>query len=228
MFGFRTADWFVPVWYVSAMMIVMFVLTPVMLKAGRMYSLYIAPVLSLFLLGFVLNKNGNFNAAINLTAEGINLGLLRAWAELSLGCMIYYIVSSGVLKHFHQRLLSIVGLLLYIPPMIYMIFNLPKSIEFTMILCITAAVMITFQNENTFRFLNNRFVGFLGKLSLPVFLCHSIARYYTIYFHFQFGYFRHLAVFLIMTSALSLLCLLLSGGLKKLVQRVIVKTLSDK
>ena len=211
MAGLPTADWFVPVWYLSAMLIVMFILTPVMIKWGRTYALYIAPVLSLLLIGFIWKQGGTLNVSTMWKDNWFNAGLARALAEVSIGCTCCYIVKSGILNRVNRWVLSLIGFLCYLPPLICMTVGMKQIMEVSVTLLLIAAVLITFQNSSTFTFLNNRFVYFLGTLSLPVFLCHSIARYYIVdYYHLDLGYPKTLGVFLLVTFALSAVCVI--GG----------------
>ena len=215
MFGFKTADWFVPVWYVSAMLIVMFILTPVMLKSAKKYSLLIAPPLSMLLLGLVFTKCGCFNGSGEWADGLISYNLLRAFAEISLGCTMFYIVQSGKFNKLNEHLRGAAGLILFIPPVFYMLGDFDENMEPTMIVILFAATALCFSCKSAPALINNRFVYFLGKLSLPIFLCHSIARFYSLYFKTALGYYQLLAVFMIITLVLSSVCFILGGTLKK-------------
>lgn len=206
MFGFKTADWFVPTWYISAMLIVMFVLTPVMLKYGKKYSLLIAPPLSLLLSGLVFTKCQCFNGSGEWADGLISYNLLRAFAEISLGCTMFYIVNSGIFDRMSNILKSVLGFALFIPPVIYMLGDFDENMEPAMLLFLFAAAAFCFSCKSGSKLIDNSAVFFLGKLSLPVFLCHSIARFYTLYFKTALGYYQLLAVFLVITFALSVIC----------------------
>lgn len=218
--GFRYANWFVPTWYVSAMLIAMFILTPVLLKWGRVYSLYVAPLVSLLLLGIIWRNNGGFGVSAEWQGPLLNLGLMRALAEISLGCLFFYIVRSGILKRFPTIILHAVKLLCYALPLYYMTVGMAKSMEPAMVIFLAIAVLLTFQDDKPWRFFNNRFVYWLGKLSLPVYLCHSIARYYVVaYCPSDWGYYPQLGVFFGVTLVLSVVCMLIGDGLHYLVKR---------
>lgn len=220
MAGFRYVDWMVPVWYVSAMLIVMFILTPVLIRWGRTYSLYFAPVIALLLWGFIWQKSGHFNVSTEWKDHVLNLGLMRAFADISIGCTFFYIVQSGILKRFRSFALSAAGIFCYLIILLYTIMDIQKSAEPAIVFLTAAAVLVTFGNENTFRFLNNRFICFLGKASLPVFLCHSIARYYVeAYCPAEWGYYPLLGIFFGITFALSGICILIGDGLHWLIHR---------
>ncbi len=220
MFGFKTADWYVPVWYLSAMMIAMFVLTPVLLKYGKFYSLYVSPVLSLVFLGFIFKEKGTFNVSAPSWEGFINLGMMRAFAEISIGCTCFYAVKSGVFKRFGKYILSAFALIVYALFFLYMAGSYDNSIQPAMVLLLVPAAAVTFYNTDTFVFLNNKFVYFLGRLSLPVFLCHSIARYYTLKIEFADGsYMKQLLLFLAITMVLSLCCMAFGEGVKKFAEK---------
>ncbi len=220
MFGFETANWCVPTWYLSAMVIVIFILTPILIKYHKIYSVYIAPVLSLFLLGFMYNQCGTFN---HYTWDGyINFGLIRAFAEISLGCTCYYVVESGVLKRINKRFLSFIALAAYFISFIFMIGAYKSNVQFSVIILLIIAVIITFYNKDTFTSLNNKFIYFLGKLSFPIYLCHSVCRFYiTKYIDpDSMPIYLYIFIYLILVVVLSIICMLGGDGLKRLFNKL--------
>ena len=220
-FGFKTAPWYIPTWYLSAMMVTVVILTPILLKHGKFYSLYAAPVLSLAMLGFIYRSKGYFDVNGDNWEGRINLGLLRAFAEISLGCTAYYLVEGGYLKKFGRKLLSAAAILCYAAVFAFMFGDYDHSMQIIVILLMFAAVLVTFNNGDTFKFLNNKFVYFLGKLSLPVYLFHTIARNYILKINsINDSYLKQCVVLFIATIALSLVGMALAELLKKLVEKV--------
>ena len=225
MFGFDTAEWYGPTWYLSAMMIVIFILTPILIRYSKIYSLYISPVLSLLLLGLIYHQCGTFDLS-NRWRDNINYGLIRAFAEISLGCTCYYIVKSGILKRVNKYLLSAVALSMYLISFVCMTGSYGKAVQASVIILLTIATVITFYNRDTFTFLNNKFIYFLGKLSLTVFLSHSICRFYITKYIAPdiMPLYLYIGIYLLFVFALSIICLLGGDGLKWLLNKLSKKT----
>ena len=220
MFGFKTADWFIPTWYLSAMMASIMILSPILLKKGKFYSLYISPAVSFLLLGLVYKKFGNFNVN-SFSWDGIiNYGMFRAFAEISLGCTAYYIVSSGYLQKLNKVVLYVIGYLCTAGLIAYIYIGREPALQFSMILLSFAAVMITFFDNDTLKFLNNGFVYLLGRLSLPVFLTHSIVRYQILDVPTLNTYGAQVSAFFMSTLLLSVVCIVIGDFINK---RITVK-----
>ena len=215
-FGFKTPAWLVPMWYLSAMLVSMLILTPILLKIPRLYSLYIAPVIAAFMLGFIYRYYGYFDVFSARWEGYINLGFLRAFAEISIGCFCFYAVESGIFKKTSEKMLSFVAVVLYIGIFLFMTGKYPYALQPLVIICMVFCVAVTFANKNTFKFLNNKFVYFLGRLSLPIYLCHHIARAYVFKISALSGHpMRQLAVYLVMTAVVSVACLFIGDAVKK-------------
>ncbi len=215
MVGFKTADWYVPIWYLSAMVIVTIILTPILLKFPKSYSLYIGPFISVVLLGFIYVKVGYYNRSIIIKGNP-PYGLMRAFAEISIGCTCFYLEKCGYLKKLREKSASVIAIICYILSFVYMYNNYKNDHEFLSIILITVASIITFHNKNTFTFLNNRFVYFLGKLSLPIFLVHSVSRYTIPKWIPQFSHYSlYMMLYLVATIILSIVCYYMGLGIKK-------------
>ena len=215
-FGFKSGTWMVYSWYLSAMLAVMLILTPIVLKFPRVYALCISPFLSLTLLGSVMHENGNYNVCNGSWSGCLNLGLFRAFAEISLGCTAFYIVQSGVLKKLNPVILRLFAALLLTFSILYMAVGSRDSFEPPVVLSLFAVVLIAFYDEDFCSFLNNSAVGFLGKFSFPFYLCHSVARFYTVKIgSLNEKYALQILVFLLMSIVLSLLCMIVGDAVKK-------------
>jgi len=75
-------------WYLSAMYLSMFMLYPMLRKWKRTFTHIIAPLIGIFFLGYLSQTYGNLNQYVknwNLVYSGV----IRATAELSLGCVCF-------------------------------------------------------------------------------------------------------------------------------------------
>lgn len=216
MFGIRHMNWMLHEWYLSAMLIAMFVITPIMIKYRKLYSYYIAPVVSLAILGFL---NNNYES-IDLTDEWngfICAGTLRAFAGISLGCVCFAFKNSGVIERLNRKLLILLEISAYATALFYMNKELNTSLEYSMIFILMLGIVISFSDKAAMKFLNNRFVYFLGKLSLPLYLCHIIIRNFVVKLDWKYGYWTHMLLFLVLSLLLSLICLfVVDNAVKKI------------
>ena len=214
-FGFGKVDGLGHTWYLSSMMIVIFILTPILLKWPKIFSLYVAPVLSILLISHM--QKTEFAGSLT--------GLIRAFAEISLGCTCYYIVESGILKKLNKNLLSIIALICYSVSLVLMFGNRGTSMLIETIIFLAVAVAITFYNTETFKFLNNKFIFFLGKLSLPIYLCQilciSVIRKYIV--GLNLSVYVYVVVCLLCVIVVAAVCMFAGDGLRKLCNKMLFK-----
>ena len=87
--------------------------------------------------------------------------------------------------------------------------------DYTMLFLAAPAVLISFSDRSSVRFLNNRFVYFLGKLSFPIYLSQIFIRQILAPLPFP-SYALHTTVYVVCVIAVSLLCILVMDNLQKL------------
>lgn len=167
------------VWYLSAMLIAMAVLFPLLLR----YYDYMRKVGSLLIglmLTGILMINTNNLASPHAAMGGIILkGTVRGLAEIALGIFVYEM--SGELKKIPfnttgRLLVAAIELLLYGIILAYIMFHRGSKYDFLIVLALTAALTISFSGAAWGHDLfNNRFCYFLGKTTLYLYLGHSSA-----------------------------------------------------
>ena len=209
MFGVESIQWLGHEWYLSSMIIVMFILTPVMMKYRKQFSLYIAPVLSLLTLTALVQKFGHLDTVKAWFGFAYS-GLFRAFSEILIGCVCYAVAERGVIERINKKLLYVMEFLSYFLVIFYMTNDYSNKAELSLVYILALGVMISFSNKTSLKFLNNKFVYFLGKLSLPVYLCHIGVRSYILKLQWAYGYTSYLAVFLLTVIAVSLVFMFVS------------------
>lgn len=223
MFGFNGSPWLMVEWYLSSMIIVMFLLAPIIIKQRKLYSCFIAPVISTALICFVYKKCSTLNVFED-KANVVWLCNLRAFAEISLGTVVYAVLESGVIEKFSRKLLLTAEAICYLATFTYLYKELDRTMELSILLILVVGVAISLSEKTSVAFLNNKFVYFLGKLSLAVYLCHTIV--YHLFTKEQWadlGEKYSLALYLLMVTALSVICLFVSDGTSKLLAKRIKK-----
>ena len=207
MFGFRIPSWLMAEWYLSSMLIIMFVLAPIIIRYRKIYTYYIAPVLSIALTAVIFKKCNTFNVFI-LEGNLVWLANARALAEISFGIIIYEVTEKGLFDKFNRKLLLFAEFVCYLITFTYAFKELDRTLEPSVLLVLIIGVTLTFNKKTSLNFLNNKFVYFLGKLSLAVYLCHSVARYCIAEKDSLFGgYYSHLGAFLALSFIFALVCL---------------------
>ena len=167
-------------WYLSAMFLVMMVYYPVVRKYRQVFLYIAAPLLAVFLYGWMSQMNVTFSDPGEWTALG-RCGLLRAAAGLALGCVSYaaakYIRERKFTKN-GIRWLTAAEISLYLIVLLLMQFSEFLKLRFLIFFFLTAAVSISFSGQSCLnRILQKRFVFWLGSISLPLYMAHFVVRY---------------------------------------------------
>lgn len=164
-------------WYISAMLISMLILYPLIKKYRKNFTYIMAPLIVIFIGGWISHKYGDIAGPTTWTGFAYK-GLLRALFELALGTIVYEI--SEYMKHINftklsKWILTIIEILGFVS--IFFICNIEnasKKYDFVMILILTISITIAFSEKTIlYNFDNNKFFYYLEKLSLPIYL-HQI------------------------------------------------------
>lgn len=162
------------IWYVQAMLLCMVILYPLIRKYPGMMRWIIMPLASLLLLGFLQRNYKHFRNPskwIGWTYKGN----LRAMAELCLGAECYFVVQwlkNLRLTRLSKALLTILKWAIWIRLFVYM-WDLSLDKDPLMLALFCVAVILAFSCQCLdVPLYQNRFVAFLGKLSLPLYLSH--------------------------------------------------------
>ena len=163
-------------WYISAMLISMLILYPLIRKYKSTFTHIIAPIIVIGIGGWMSHKYGTISgptAYVNF----IYKGLLRAIFEISLGTIIYEFAQKTKKFNFTKLgewLLTIIEIVGFVS--IFFISNIKNATykyEFVMILILTISISLAFSEKTAFyNISNNKFCYYLEKLSLPIYLNH--------------------------------------------------------
>lgn len=163
-------------WYISTMLLCMAVLYPLIRKFPDIMTRIVAPLVALLLLGYL---SENFDAPRNpLQWIGATYkGNLRGMAELCLGIICYLVCKqfSGLsLTKFGKYLVTIAEWACYLVAIWYMYTQKASHFDYFVIAIIMAGVILSFSHQGIDAALFDRpFFAFLGKCSMPLFLCHT-------------------------------------------------------
>lgn len=171
-----------PIWYISAMLLAMMVIYPLLRKNSDFFVSVISPLTAIFLYGFMM-KHDTYLGSSDLWYSAVYKGVLRAFAGLALGCFVFKLSQSmknqplfcgG--KKFTPHILSALELIamfgavystykmgiddIKFQPIVVMVFS------FGFIICTSKAASIS----HMFKF---KFFKYLGKLSTTIFICQA-------------------------------------------------------
>ncbi len=223
--GFTRVDAMRQEWYISAMLIVMLVLSPFVIKYKDKFTGWFAPLAVLFIFAYLANFPGTETlSVVNTRNSVVCLGILRAFADICLGCVVYAVHKSEVLNRCPGTLLLVFEVCAFGCAAVYIIFGSHTSAgtECTMTFVIAAAVSLAMCGKSEIPALNNRVSSYLGKLSLTLYLNH----YYVLTFMSnranigEWSYGVSMAIYLGISLAMSVLCLAVVDFGKKKVKRI--------
>ncbi len=202
MAGFKTTGFIGHTWYISAMLISMTLIYPQIKKFNKNYFYFIAPI-SIILIGGWLNHNfGNLREPtlwIGFTYKGV----VRAYIEIMIGSLLYPLslkLKDLKLTNFAKYLLSIIEWGGYIFVIVVSQFLNSTSIDYILLCIISISTLIAFSEQTVeLKLLSNKFVFFLEKLSLTMYLIHIPFRTYFKITNSDITY-KHELIFLVSVS----------------------------
>ena len=176
-FGFTYTNVDVIEWFISAMLIAILLLYPIAFRFYSMFTRVIAPLLSLWILGIMQYNYGTFSNQTRWLGFGYAC-VFRAIAEIALGMSLYE-ASRFIGRYFHSErtrniftALEIFGFLL---ASVYSLSCYTSRYETHVLLFLAISIMLTFTGQTRGnRLFDKPFVYWLGKMSMPIYLCQLI------------------------------------------------------
>lgn len=164
-------------WYLSAMLICMFLIYPLLRKFYKAFTNIIAPLVAILILGYMAHTYGKLTGVMSW--EGFFYrGMLRGFSELCLGTVCFEICRH--LKEIKANkktkiLFTVAEIILWLLSFVLIMTTVSYYYEFHTLICISAATTITFSGLGYGSTLfDNKLFIYLGKLSLPIYLSQLI------------------------------------------------------
>ncbi len=161
-------------WYISAMLICMNVLYPLIVKYRKNFVYIIAPTIVVILLGYLGHKYHRLSNPWLWDGLTYN-STIRAFLELTLGVILYELVEKIKVQNWTRlaralfTLIEVVGY-----TSIFFISNIKDAhikYDFVMLLILCICVSISFSEQSLLlKSSNNKLFYFLQKVSLPLYL----------------------------------------------------------
>ena len=168
-----------PTWYLMAMMLAMAILYPLMKKNKDVFLCVLAPLLTVFLFGWFSQVYGVAFFAM-VFEHGVCLGLIRAIAGISLGCVVYLICQK--LKTLTFKRIKLIRIVATLAELLIALFLVMTSIrEFNGqidFVCIFLEALLLLIEFGGFSLINdavkNWRIGWIGNFTMALFLSHYI------------------------------------------------------
>lgn len=173
--GFEFPYYISVTWYLSAMLIVIFVCFPLLLKYREKYTLYLAPIISLFILGVFSHIDGNI-CGTGTYWIFIHKSTLRAFAVMNIGVILYSVVDklkNIKLSRGGRIILLFVELISFMAPVSYCVVPVDNIYDFESLLFLGVGIVISHLDVTKLdAFINNHcsIPKHLGRFSLFLFL----------------------------------------------------------
>lgn len=209
-------------WYISAMLLVMLMLYPLMMKNYDCFVNIIAPIISLGLLGYLSYTYGSLTGVMVWTGFCYK-SVLRAIAEIALGTVAFEICrkfSELELSKSKRFLLSVLEIVCFVTVMVFVIFTFPKKYEFHVLFVITLLVILAFSNQTFYpAVFDSIVVKWMGKFTLPIYLCQISGVYIVCIFGDNLTHAEQMVVYIVSTFILSVICIIITNLFRKRAQR---------
>lgn len=209
-----------PLWYISVMIIVLFILFPLLLKYRDNYVYFIAFPLIIFVIGLTNYMGININSPSEVKFIFIN-GFYKGMIFINLGIISYSVsrwIESLKLKKKVRIILTIFETLGYLFLILAMHYHLCDSYVFG--LGFTILVSLTFSGQTLISgIFKSSFWKRLGKFGFVLYLNN----YYFIYFiktYYNYSYNNLVIIYLVHVFIISILSyILIDGILPKIIQK---------
>lgn len=220
MTGLKGTQVNVPAWYLSSMLLCMFILYPLIRKYKREFIYIAMPLIILLGSGIISQNVSNFrnpNDWLGFTF----LGNIRALIELSIGSIIYVIyekIKNVEFTTFGKIAITIIEILGFITPFIFSQFIASKKYDFIIILILSISILIAFtQKSLDSHILNNKFTYWLERLSLPLYIFNYPIRIFMLNSSLfsNINYYQKTLIFITITFIVSIISMYIIEYLKK-------------
>ncbi len=221
-----------PTWYISAMLIAMVIVYPFARKWWRFTLKVTAPLVSLFILGWLLNNYSSISGVLIWTGLAYK-SMFRAVAEILLGFVCFGIckqLEKIKISKFIQIVISFIQVSVLCIVFYYMNFPLENKKYEVIILALMAVILIIAASGKSFIsfIFNNKSCIFLGKFSLAIYLAHFNVVVLIDKWIPNISYYKAICCVLVIASMIAVLILLTGDYITKHVAHIFAPSIPNK
>lgn len=186
MTGMRGTTYIIQGWYLSAMVLVIMICYPLLLKLKDNYYYTVAPIVAFFSMGIISSKYGMFGSIANIFGI-FTKGFMWGLAVMNLGVFAYGLEKQLAKFRFSKcgrRAMKLLGIILIGVVLCYAIIPIENAVyDFSMTLILSMGMIVCFGEEIYVRFfgggrpivnLCSKVCIYLGELSLYAYLIHIV------------------------------------------------------
>lgn len=164
-------------WYLSAMLLAMAILYPILIRKRDLFLSLLAPLISVFLFGYMYQ---NWSGALGSPATWVGFatkGLIRGIAEISLGCVCYSLcqkLKPIQLTRLCRALLTFIeaGCYFFVIGMAFSHWH--GKLDYLLVLSLSIGITITFsQKSYSAQIFKHPIYNWLGVFSYDLYLSHG-------------------------------------------------------
>lgn len=196
-------------WYLSAMFIAMFVLYPLASKYYSECIKIIFPIGILLLTGWLVHDDNCLTGVMVWKGLLGYKGTIRAFIEIALG-MIAFEISEYLRKveinNRQKWMLRCIEMGCYVCAGVFIMMTFMKKYEVYVLFALFVAVTITFSGVTHIKALDNKVSYFLGKMSLPIYLCQVAAINIGVTYFGDMSYAEQIGLVVLLNFAFALVC----------------------
>ena len=211
--GFHNNDFFYLgySWYISAMILAMYVLYPLLRKNRDVFYCILAPLITLFGLGFYAHFYGTLGY-VSSNQYLLSSGLIRGIFEIALGCCCYKIckiVKNIKFTKLASHIMSIVLILLiYLVSYRIIYWGNSSIIDFILLFIIALCIILAFSDKCSISFqLSAKLSSFSGNFSLALYICSNCWSYLIARLYPTMPYNKALILYLFLATSCALICM---------------------
>lgn len=166
-------------WYISAMILSMSILFPLILRYRKSFHMVIAPIICVFSYGYIFFNVGNLSTINPIEGGFVFTGLLRALAGISLGCICHACeqrLSVMPFKKASSYIIAILDILLFIIAISLLRTGIGFRPDFLFVCLVALGLILAFCKHNA---LNGKFCdkkNIIGRFSLCIYLSDVLSR----------------------------------------------------
>lgn len=227
MVGFKMERLNSVAWYISAMIIGMAIIYPLLKKYKKNYSQLVAPILAILIAGYMSREFGNLKTTLTWTGF-VYTGTLRAFMDLNFGILAYELCNKLKTLNFTKfggGILTLIEILFFSFVVLEAQFlENTYSMDYIYTLMLIIAITIAFSEKTlTYNFACNKFFYYLEKLSIPMYFNQMFFIYSINYFKVfaTFNYYEKVIIFIIADLILGIITLYIVKYAKILIDHII-------
>lgn len=202
-------------WYISAMFVTLLILYPLCRKYYSMFVNVFAPIISLYTIGRLIASKKCLTGVLVL--EGVFYrGLYRAVGEIALGAILFEVTRNLMKKEYtssQKRNMKICEIVCYGMVFAFIFTTASKSFELQALILLCIGLVMSFVSFSEKSILNNKFIYYLGKLSLGIYLCQMIAINFAL--ALNVSVYSRVLIAIILTISLAIICIALGDKIEK-------------